>query len=107
MAKSKAEKLEELKQKEAQIKAQIQAIKAQESTEERKKDARRKILIGGAVLAKVKRGEWHQKQLHDLLSSELKADRDRELFGLPPLPAAQPAAPAPATQGSTDGGNRT
>lgn len=102
MAKTKAEKLEELKKKEAQIKAQIQAIKAQESTEERKKDARRKILIGGAVLAKVKRGEWHEKQLHDLLNSELKADRDRELFGLPLIPANKTAE-----QGSTDGGNRS
>ncbi len=55
MAKSRAEKLEELRQKEAQIKAQIQQLKQREQTEERKKDTRRKILIGGAVLAKIKR----------------------------------------------------
>jgi hypothetical protein len=83
MVKVKNEKLELLLVKEAQIKAQIQAIKQRDSAEERKKDTRRKILIGGAVLAKIKRKEWNDKQLHDLLDSELKADRDRELFDLP------------------------
>ncbi|MET5867697.1 hypothetical protein WIA63_26470, partial [Citrobacter freundii] len=80
MAKSRAEKLEELRQKEAQIKAQIQQLKQREQTEERKKDTRRKILIGGAVLAKIKRGEWNYQQLVSLLDNELKNDRDRALF---------------------------
>ncbi|WP_247178546.1 mobilization protein [Escherichia coli] len=80
MAKSRAEKLEELRQKEAQIKAQIQQLKQREQTEERKKDTRRKILIGGAVLAKIKRGEWNYHQLVSLLDNELKNDRDRALF---------------------------
>lgn len=83
MAKTQKEKLDELLEKEAQIKAQIQLIKQRENEEDRKKDARRKILIGGAVIAKVKRGEWPQQQLNDLLDSELKADRDRDLFDLP------------------------
>ena len=47
MAKTKNEKLAELLEKEAQIKAQIQAIKQRDTDAERKKDARRKILIGG------------------------------------------------------------
>ncbi|EKI9341977.1 TPA: mobilization protein [Escherichia coli] len=80
MAKSRTEKLEELRQKEAQIKAQIQQLKQREQTEERKKDTRRKILIGGAVLAKIKRGEWNYQQLVSLLDNELKNDRDRALF---------------------------
>lgn len=85
MAKAKNEKLELLLAKEAQIKAQIQALKQRDSAEERKNDTRRKILIGGAVLAKLKRKEWPDKKLHELLDSELKADRDRALFDLPPL----------------------
>ncbi len=100
MSKPKSDKLEELLAKEAQIKAQIQQLRARETEAERKKDARRKILIGGSILAKVKRGEWHQQQLHDLLNSELKTDRDRELFGLPPM---APKAPT----GDNHGGNRT
>jgi hypothetical protein len=101
MAKMQKDKLAELLEKEAQIKAQIQALKQRESAEERKKDARKKILIGGAIIAKVKRGEWHQQQLIDLLESELKSDRDRDLFGLKKL---KPDESVPST-GKADGGN--
>ncbi|MBK5204276.1 MAG: mobilization protein [Polaromonas sp.] len=102
MAKSQKEKLAELLAKEAQIKAQIQSLKQRDSASERKNDARRKILIGGTILAKIKRGAWSQKQLDDLLSEELKADRDRALFGLPLLVINIPNDPA----GEPDGGNR-
>lgn len=102
MAKTKAEKLAELQEKEAQIKAQIQAIKARDSEEERKRDTRRKILIGGVVLSKVKRGEWSQEKLKTLLDNELKADRDRELFGFSLLPSNE----TPKDNVSTDGGNQ-
>ena len=103
MAKTTKDKLADLMKKEAELKAQIQAIKARESEEERKRDTRRKILIGGVVLSKVKRGEWNQEKLQALLNNELKADRDRELFGLPLL------APNEAKQdpGATDGGNQS
>ena len=102
MARTTKDKLTELLEKESQIKAQIQALKQRESEAARKKDSRRKILIGGAVLAKVKRGEWHMNQLQDLLNSELKADRDRELFDLPSLNQNQ-ASEAPS---GTGGGNQ-
>lgn len=88
MAKPSKDQLAELRQKEAEIRARIQALEARDKEADRKKDARRKILIGGAVFAKVKRGEWTHKQLVDLLSSELKADRDRALFDLKPLPGS-------------------
>lgn len=103
MAKTTKDKLADLMKKEAELKAQIQAIKARESEEERKRDTRRKILIGGVVLSKVKRGEWNQEKLQALLNNELKADRDRELFGLPLLASNE------ATQdtGATDGGNQS
>lgn len=99
MAKTAEEQLAELRQKESQIRAQIQAIEARAKEADRKKDARRKILIGGAILAKVKRGAWSQKQLADLLNSELKLDRDRDLFDLKPLPATQ------AKGGAGEGGD--
>lgn len=90
MAKTPHDQLTELRQKEAQIRAQIQAIETRAKEADRKKDARRKILIGAAVLAKIKRGAWPQKQLLDLVDSELKSDRDRLLFDLKPLPASTP-----------------
>jgi len=86
MPKTKNEKLAALLEKEAQIKAQIQSLKQRENEAERKKETRRKILIGGAILAKVKRGDWHPQQLRDLLDAELQADRDRDLFELPRKP---------------------
>jgi hypothetical protein len=83
MARSTKDKIDDLRKKEAQIKDQIQALKQREREAERKRDTRRKILIGGAVLAKIKRGDWPHQQLIDLVDSELKSDRDRELFDLP------------------------
>lgn len=103
MAKTTKDKLADLMKKEAELKAQIQAIKARESEEERKRDTRRKILIGGVVLSKVKRGEWNQEKLQALLNNELKADRDRELFGLPLLASNE----AKQDHGATDGGNQS
>lgn len=103
MAKTTKDKLADLMKKEAELKAQIQAIKARESEDERKRDTRRKILIGGVVLSKVKRGEWNQEKLQALLNNELKADRDRELFGLP-LQASNETKQDP---GATDGGNQS
>lgn len=85
MKKRESEKLSSLLKKEAQIKEQIKQIKQREKSEERKRDTRRKILIGGAILAKVKKGEWHINQLQEIVDSELKSDRDRELFDLPKI----------------------
>ncbi|HBH7866750.1 TPA: mobilization protein [Vibrio parahaemolyticus] len=103
MSKKNSEKLAALLEKENQLKAQIQQLKQREREEERKKDTRRKILIGGAILAKVKRGEWHMNQLHDLLNGELKADRDRDLFDLPKLNQEL----AKTDTGDNNGGNRS
>ena len=103
MAKTTKDKLADLIKKEAELKAQIQAIKARESEEERKRDTRRKIPIGGVVLSKVKRGEWNQEKLQALLNNELQADRDRELFGLPLLASNE----AKQDPGATDGGNQS
>jgi hypothetical protein len=48
---TKEERLKALEQKQAQIKAQIQALKARDTAQERKDDTRRKVLLGGFVLA--------------------------------------------------------
>ena len=51
----KEERLKALEQKQAQIKAQIQALKARDNAKERKDDTRRKVLLGGFVLAQMKK----------------------------------------------------
>lgn len=78
-----AKDLEKLLEKQKQLAAQIQAIKAREKEADRKLDTRRKILIGGAVLAMVKRGDWPQDKLKSMLDREIHAEKDRALFGLP------------------------
>lgn len=84
MARTKNERLAELLEKERRLKEQIARIESQQKAKDRKADTRRKILIGSAVLSKVKAGRWSEQQLRDLVDSELTADRDRVLFDLPP-----------------------
>lgn len=76
-------RLDSLTEKRDQINAQIQALKHREMEEERKKDTRRKILIGGVVLKMVKNGEMTQERLDQILGLHLDSERDRVLFGLP------------------------
>ena len=82
---TKADRLKALEDKQNQIKAQIQALKARDLAQERKSDTRKKIVIGGLVLKMVKDGKIQQAQLDQWIGT-LAADRDRILFGLAPLP---------------------
>ena len=77
-----ATKLEKLLQKEAQLKAQIQQAKAVERTMEKKRDTRRKILIGAAVMARVDNGEWPKVDLERMMDGFLTRPNERELFNL-------------------------
>ena len=75
-------KLERLLEKESQIKAQIQQAKAAEKTLEKKRDTRRKILVGAAVMARVESGRWPQEDLLEMMEGFLSRPNERELFGL-------------------------
>jgi len=75
-------KLEKLLQKEAQLKAQIQDAKARERTLEKKRDTRRKILVGAAVMARVEHGDWPESDLKMMMDGFLTRESERELFGL-------------------------
>ena len=75
-------KLEKLLQKEAQLKAQIQDAKARERTLEKKRDTRRKVLVGAAVMARVEHGDWPERDLKMMMDGFLTRESERELFGL-------------------------
>lgn len=75
-------KLERLIEKESQLKAQIQPPSPAERTLEKKRDTRRKILIGAAVLARVNSGEWQRQELTTMMDGFLSRPHERELFGL-------------------------
>lgn len=75
-----------LQQKQARLKAELAKISQKITKEERRADARRKILIGAFVLS------THKDPAKDLpgFAEYLKKDQDRELFGLEPLPKKEP-----------------
>lgn len=91
---TKEEQLKALEQRQAQIKAQIQAIKARETAQERKDDTRRKVLLGGFMLAQMKKKSIGvQSVTYESVRfvDTLRNDRDRALFGLAAKPALSPA----------------
>ena len=57
------------------------------SQAERKRETRRKILVGAMVLDQVERGKWPEKSLKAALDRFLEREQDRALFELPPRPA--------------------
>src|SRR5260363_420392 len=77
-----AKRLEALEAKRKQLDAQIQALRVREQTQARKDDTRRKVLMGGVMLKRVKLDEMPEGRLTHLLDKHLDAERDRKLFGL-------------------------
>lgn len=79
----KSTKLDSLKKKQEQLKAQIQALEASESARERKRETRRKILVGAFYLEKA-REESRFEDIVKRMDDYLNRDADRILFGLSP-----------------------
>lgn len=72
-------KLDNLKKKQEQLKAQIQRLESIEKTRERKRDTRRKILVGSYFLEEAK----NNNELENLclkMQEYLTRERDKELF---------------------------
>lgn len=77
--------LEKLEKRKADIQRKIQRIKSAESKKKRQEETRRKILLGSAVLNRIKKGEWPEDKMLAMMNEYLIKDRDRELFGLGPV----------------------
>ena len=77
----KSKRLDNLKKKQEQIKAQIQTLEATEKTRERKRETRRKILVGAYYLDKAKE-ENKFNDIVKVMDGYLKRDSDRVLFNL-------------------------
>ena len=73
-------KLSQLKLRQQRLDARKRAI---EALRERKAETRRKILVGGVVLAKLRMGEIDGEQFRGWLNEALTRADDRALFGLP------------------------
>ena len=72
----------ELKRK--QLDARIADLRAANQADTRKRDTRRKILVGAVVLNQADTNEAAKTRLWKLLDQALDKDRDRELFNLEP-----------------------
>lgn len=76
------QQLEELQQKEAQIKARIQKKKAEVSARTRKQDTRRKIIAGALALEHAQQDPTFSATLKRLLNDSVTRPADRKLFDL-------------------------
>jgi hypothetical protein len=71
---------EKLQKRKAQIEAQLRALDAREGAERRKRDARRKIIVGGAVLAHAALHPSFAEILRMVLRSAVTRDLDRKVI---------------------------
>ena len=76
-------RLEQLLKKQEELKAQIRKEKNKLVLAERKKDTRRKILLGSLMMDMMKKGELDEKKIRKKLDGFLSRNTDRQLFALP------------------------
>lgn len=74
--------LNKLKEQRRMIDARIQATEARQKVSERKKDTRRKILLGSYYLDQARKtNQW--ENVKELMKDYLTRNTDRSLFDLP------------------------
>ncbi|KAA0679169.1 mobilization protein C [Roseomonas genomospecies 6] len=75
------DQIEKLRQKKKDVEARIRRLQHQQTTAARKRDARRKILVGAVVLQAAMQDAAVKAWLGRLLDQSLSRERDRSLFG--------------------------
>jgi hypothetical protein len=75
-------RLKKLKLRRDQIEARIKNLEAREKAREKKRDTRRKILIGAFYMEQMEKDEPMKKKILAGLNVFLVRANDRELFGL-------------------------
>ncbi len=73
---------EKILQQQAKLKTRLQVIKARERVKEKKIEDRKKFLLGGLILERMKSGLMVEADVLAMLDGYLTSDRDRALFGL-------------------------
>lgn len=73
-----ADRIAALEAKKAALAARLDKLRQKESAEERKRDTRRKIIVGGAVLAHAKLDAAFAAALAGILAKAVQRDADRE-----------------------------
>ncbi len=99
--------LEKLLKQRDRINAQIQKKKAMEAAAERKRDTRRKILLGALMMEMMERGELDKKAIDKRLDGFLVREGDRLLFHLPVKEADGKGQGTKKKNTGTDGTGKT
>lgn len=99
-------KVEQLRDKRDKLNSQIRQLEAHEVNKRRREENRRKVLIGSAILARVKNKKegWDDDRLLAMMDNFLIRPKERELFGLDPLPASSPRLQTAQTEKSKKNG---
>ena len=84
MPRASRENIEKLEERKRALELKLKTLRAQQQREERKKDARRKILIGGALISAVQAGKVSEELLGGVLDEFVTKERDRAFLGLAP-----------------------
>jgi len=77
-------RLERLREQREKLNSRIQTVEARLKTSERKKDIRKKILVGSYYLDAAEKNST-MVEITSLMDKHLTRDFDRELFGLGPF----------------------
>ena len=80
MAKPITDKIAALKAKQEKLAAELSTLSAKAKTEERKRDTRRKILVGGAVLAAIDSDTGLADMVRLVLDMGITRPDDREML---------------------------
>jgi len=94
MAKPITDKIAALKARQEELAAQLSALTAKAKVEDRKRDTRRKIVIGGAILAALETDTALADTLRRVLTANVTRPMDRDvvsdLLGDKAAPVAKP-----------------
>jgi hypothetical protein len=82
---AKAPSLDKLREKEAELKAQIRDAKKAARAEKLKIDKQRAAIIGEALASEMHDNQELAKQLEPIILRRVTKVRDRKLLGLPPI----------------------
>ncbi|MBE9110665.1 hypothetical protein IQ273_14685 [Nodosilinea sp. LEGE 07298] len=84
-------KVDRLREQRDKLNSQIRQVEAHELNRKRRDDTRRKVLIGAAIMARVnnQKDDWSEDRLLAMMDNFLTRPKERDLFGLEPLPKPQ------------------
>jgi len=106
MPKPVAERIAALKQKQEKLAARLTTLAAVAKREDRKRDTRRKIVVGGSVLLAMEKDPILAERVKAALATTVGRPIDREVVAdlLPPSPAGVAEIPAEAAASGIDRG---